>query len=151
MKLKNKIIFVGILVLIDQLIKIIVMNNLKITIELIPNFLSLNYLKNYGVGFSLLSGNRFLILLITAVLMYKIFSLLKDPTMQKYQVPLLLILAGGIGNLIDRIIHGFVVDYIDVLIFNYDFPVFNFADSILVIGAGIIMIQVVYEEMRKNE
>ena len=60
------------------------------------------------------------------------------------------ILTGGIiGNLIDRIIHGFVIDYLDFKIFNYYFPVFNLADIMIVIGMFLIIIQVLKGD--KNE
>ncbi len=150
MNKKQQVLLVSTLVVIDQVIKWIVMNFLTSTITVIPGFLTFNYLQNYGIGFSLLNGNRILILLLTAGLMYGIYRMLKSPEFKSYNFALLLIFAGGIGNLIDRIFYGFVVDYIDVMIFNYDFPVFNFADSILVCGAILIIVQTIYEEMRKN-
>ncbi len=146
----QQVLLVTTLVAIDQVIKWLVMTFLTSTITIIPGFLTLNYLQNYGIGFSLLNGNRIFILFLTAGLMYAIYRMLKNPEFASYNLALLLIFAGGIGNLIDRLIHGFVVDYIDVMIFNYDFPVFNFADSILVCGAILIIAQTLYEEMRKN-
>ncbi len=147
---KSKIGFVGALVALDQIIKLLVMNFLTEEIVLIPNFLSLNYLKNYGVGFSLLNGRQPLILLFSAILMGCIFYFLRKEEMKQYQIPLLMIFAGGIGNLIDRLIHGFVVDYVDVIIFNYDFPVFNLADSLLVLGAISIIGMMLLEEKRNK-
>lgn len=139
--------FTGGLILIDQLLKILTVQYLNEPVTIINNLLQLNYLKNYGVGFSMLNGNRFLILVISFGLIYYVLKMLNDIEMQKYQIPLLMILAGGLGNLIDRIVRGFVVDYVDVNIFN--FPVFNFADSILVLGAIAIIIMIVKEERGK--
>ncbi len=147
MQRNKQIMFTGGLILIDQLLKILTVQYLNEPVTIINNLLQLNYLKNYGVGFSMLNGNRFLILVISFGLIYYVLKMLNDIEMQKYQIPLLMILAGGIGNLIDRIVRGFVVDYVDVNIFN--FPVFNFADSILVLGAIAIIIMIVKEERGK--
>lgn len=147
MQRNKQIMFTGGLILIDQLLKILTVQYLNEPVTIINNLLQLNYLKNYGVGFSMLNGNRFLILVISFGLIYYVLKMLNDIEMQKYQIPLLMILAGGLGNLIDRIVRGFVVDYVDVNIFN--FPVFNFADSILVLGAIAIIIMIVKEERGK--
>lgn len=147
MQRNKQIMFTGGLILTDQLLKILTVQYLNEPVTIINNLLQLNYLKNYGVGFSMLNGNRFLILVISFGLIYYVLKMLNDIEMQKYQIPLLMILAGGIGNLIDRIVRGFVVDYVDVNIFN--FPVFNFADSILVLGAIAIIIMIVKEERGK--
>ncbi len=147
MQRNKQIMFTTGLIFIDQVLKILTVQYLKDPLVLIDNMLSLNYLKNYGVGFSMFNGNRLLILIISVTLIYYVLSMLRDTEMQQYQIPLLMILAGGLGNLIDRVFRGFVVDYVDVNLFN--FPVFNFADSILVIGSIAIIIMIVKEERGK--
>lgn len=146
MNRKTQLLVISTLVIIDQIIKIIVNAYLVNPIEIIPDFFQLNYLKNYGVGFSLLNGNQFIIMAISIVLLYMVIKMLTDIAYRSYEIPLLMILAGGIGNFIDRIFRGFVVDYLDFKIFNWDFPVFNFADMLLVIGAILMIIMMIIEE-----
>lgn len=59
---------------------------------------------------------------------------------------LVLTFAGMIGNLIDRMVLGYVRDFIDVIIFNYNFPIFNIADMAVVIGVALIIIEIIFEE-----
>ncbi len=150
MKIAKQGTFVASLILIDQILKLMTVNYLKEPIEVIPNFFQLYYLKNFGVGFSMLNGNKILILLISIALLYFVIKMLIDQDYIKYRIPLLMILAGGLGNLIDRIFRGFVVDYLDFQIFNYDFPVFNFADVLLVIGSVVIIVLMIIEEGGKK-
>ncbi len=138
------------LIVIDQIIKVLVVNNLSKPIEVIPNFWQLNYVQNFGVGFSMLNGNKLLIIFISIALLYFVVKMLLADEYRMFRYPLLLVLAGGIGNFIDRIFRGFVVDYMDFQIFNYDFPVFNFADMLLVIGAVLIIIMMIIDEGGKK-
>ena len=59
---------------------------------------------------------------------------------------LVLVFAGLLGNLIDRVFFGYVRDFIDVIIFNYNFPIFNIADMAVVIGVALIIIEIIFEE-----
>lgn len=150
--MKNKMIALGtLLLLLDQVVKVIADNLLNNTIIIIPNFIQLQYLKNYGVGFSMLNGNRFLIIIISVILIYFAVTLVREYSGKpKYLLGLTLILAGAFGNLIDRIVRGYVVDYVDTYIFGYDFPVFNLADVYLCIGAiGIIILLILDEKKGK--
>ena len=131
MKLKHYIIGI-IIVLIDQLSKLLIINK-KITI--IPNFLNFTYTENTGGAFSL--GRNYIILAISLILIIGIvIYLVKNKSKITSYIPFVLIIAGSIGNLIDRIFRGFVVDFIDVNLFN--FPNFNIADICIVFGIIIL-------------
>jgi len=133
---------VVILVALDQLVKLWAIANLQGQAErpLIRGFLHLTYVENTGVAFGFLSGfagAQVLFTIIKLVLMGLILAyfikLPQEPRFMLVKVPLLLIFAGGIGNLIDRVRLGAVVD---MLAFSFfDFPVFNIADIYVTTGA----------------
>lgn len=138
--MKKKIIMISLFVLmLDQLIKIVVATYLP-NIMVIPNFLSLVYAENTGVAFSMLSGNRILIIFITIILIGLLIQILKKESIKSKQNSKLVVLSygflfGGIlGNLLDRIIRGVVIDYISLNIFGYHFPIFNLADLFITFG-----------------
>lgn len=142
--MKKIIIFMTvILAAIDQVIKYFITTNLEIykSIKVIPNFLYLTYVKNDGAAFSILSGSRyFLIAVAVLVLIILIRFIIMDKKINKFDIiSYSLILSGIIGNLIDRILTGKVIDYIDVYLFNYNAPVFNFADMCIVIGTIMVL------------
>ena len=131
------------LVFIGEIIKYIVANSMELyeSIKVIPNFLSITYVKNTGAAFSILEGNKYLLIGISAVaLLFLIRFIFLDKKISKFDmVSYSLILSGIIGNLIDRIIHNGVIDYIHFQIFNYDAPIFNFADICIVFGVIMVM------------
>lgn len=129
----------------DQLIKIAAVNNLqgmgKVTV--IDNLLYLTYTENRGAAFSMLSNHRWIFIAFTvaalAVLIFIIFKFkIKD---KLFVISSMLIIGGGIGNLIDRIRFGYVVDYIYWSFFT---PVCNFADYCITCGTVILMIYIIF-------
>ena len=152
---KNIAIISFIALIIDQIIKFICIHYLKDNLIIIPGFLSLTYAENSGVAFSLLSGNKILIILISLILifllLYYIYNdYIKLNKKSKYKEILYGLLLGGIlGNLIDRIIHGVVIDYVSLNIFGYRFPIFNLADTFITITVILIFINYILEN--KNE
>lgn len=131
-------------ILIDQITKIIVTTNINLnnSITIINNFFSFTYVKNYGAAWSILSGNRLLLIIIALISLFLIYNFfIKNKELKTLEIITYGLLIGGIiGNLIDRIIFGYVIDFFDFLIFNYNFPVFNFADIFIVVSAGLIII-----------
>lgn len=120
------------------------MNSLEYCEEiiLVPKFMYITYLKNTGGAFSILDNNiYFLIIIGMLALGGLIFYLLKKDNFRKLEVISYGILFGGIlGNFIDRIIYGGVIDYIGLIFGSYYFPVFNFADICIVIGIIMLVI-----------
>ena len=145
------LIVIAVLVAIDQLIKYFAASNLigAGTVIAIPKILGWHYTENTGASFSILSGKvNFLIVLTTVIIICGIvFLLLKKTKFNLLYVGVGLALAGGIGNLIDRIFRGYVIDYIQTLF--CDFPIFNFADCLICIGAGCMIIYTIYDLVKE--
>ena len=127
MKIKKYIIGI-IIVILDQLSKILIINK---NITIIHSLLSFTYTKNYGGAFSI--GNLPIIIILSIILIIGIlvFLLIKNNEIKNY-TPYILILSGSIGNLIDRLSRGYVIDFININLFN--FPSFNIADMCIVFG-----------------
>ena len=139
------IIILSLIVLsIDQVSKILIANTIDInsSIEVIKNFFYLTYTHNTGAAFSILTGKRLLLIIIAIVILIILFNYIKkNKTNNKLEIlAFSLIIGGSIGNLIDRIIRGYVVDFLDFKIFGYNFPIFNLADTFIVIGVILIVI-----------
>lgn len=149
--MKKKVGIITLLVLIDQLIKIIVIERLNEPIILINNFLQLNYVKNFGVAWSLLNNKISFITIASAILILYATTLYKEFKDKPVMTILLSVfIAGALGNFIDRLVRGFVVDYIDVTIFGYDFPVFNLADILLVCSAILMTLLLTIKVKNEN-
>lgn len=142
------------LVVIDQISKILILNNTQLndSIEIIKNFFYITYTHNTGAAFSILLGKRIFLILITIIVLVILFNYIKKNkiTRKIELISLSLVVGGSLGNLIDRIIRGYVIDFIDIKIFGYDFPIFNIADSFITIGV-ILLILTLNRKEKKNE
>ena len=136
-----------ILILIDQIIKLVISNMLE-NITIIKNFFNLTYVENTGAAFSILENSRIFLIIITFISIFLIYKyLLKDKKIKKIETIVYSLLLGGIiGNLIDRIIYGYVIDYLEFIIFNKHMPIFNFADICIVIGTTLFLYLTIKEE-----
>lgn len=143
--MNKKFLFLTLLcIIIDQVVKIFISINMNInqSINVINNFFRITYVHNDGAAFSILSGNRLLLIfiaIISLVLIYTFFINNKKLT-QLEQISYILLIGGIIGNLIDRILYGYVIDYLDFKIINYNFPIFNLADIFIVISIFLLII-----------
>ncbi len=134
----------------DQLTKYAAEQNLiGERIVLIKNFLALTYVQNTGAAFGSFSGNTFILAGVTgAVILAGIAVLALGKIKGKIPcVCAVMILAGGIGNLIDRIANNYVIDFIETLFIN--FPVFNFADILVTCGVFIAVVYMIYDSVRE--
>lgn len=142
------------LIVIDQIVKILVINKMALqqSIIVINNFFNITYVRNTGAAWSILSGNVLLLIMISVLALVTIYYyLIKDKDLNKIDIVSYSMLIGGIiGNLIDRIVHGYVIDYLDFKIFNYNFPIFNIADTLIVISIIIIGINLIVGEYREQ-
>ena len=136
------------LVILDQFTKALVINffDLYDSVVLLP-IVNLTFVVNYGFAFGLLNNpslNQILVsLVILAIIIYFLYLLIK--TQDKiFQLTLTLILAGALGNFIDRIFRGFVIDFIDIYIGKYHWPAFNIADSCITVGFVVLMINILF-------
>lgn len=141
-------------ILIDQITKLIITSNFKLneSISLIDNFFSLTYVRNEGAAWSIFSGNRLFLILIGILAIILIYQfLIKNKQLKKLEIFTYGLLLGGIvGNLIDRVVLGYVIDFLDFLIFKYNFPVFNLADTFIVVSVFLIIIDIVRGEAHEN-
>lgn len=139
-----------ILLCIDQISKILVVNLLTKTnsITIIKNFFYLTYINNDGAAFSILVGKRiFLILIAVLVIVMLIRYIKKNNIQNKLElVSLALIIGGSLGNLMDRLVRGYVIDFLDFKLFNYNFPIFNLADTFIVIGVFLLLLKEIRKE-----
>ena len=142
--MKNKYIIVFstalIIVLIDQITKFLIKANFQLgqSLPLIKNIFHLTYIHNFGAGFGILQQKEWILVFISIIVIGAIFyyfDRIKDKEIF-LQILVGFILGGTTGNLIDRVVYGFVVDFLDFRIW----PVFNFADSFVTIGViGLII------------
>lgn len=140
-------VLVLVLVVIDQLVKhwVVASVALNTAHPLLPHVLALTNLRNNGAAWSILEGQQWFFSLVTvvalAVILYLFYRWRHNP---RLLLPLSFILAGAVGNFIDRIQHGYVVDMFETLFVN--FPVFNVADCCLTIGVVWLVIIIIREE-----
>ena len=130
-------------IMLDQLFKYLVINNIAFasSIHIIRNFFRLTYVQNTGGAFSIFSNNIILLIVITIIVLGTLIYLIRsNKKISKLDIVIYGLLLGGIiGNLIDRIFRGYVIDYLDFNFGSYNFPVFNLADICIVISCiGII-------------
>ena len=141
------------LTVVDQLLKLLVYNTLRMSgvVPLIPGIFELRYTENTGGAFSIFSGQTFILSIITiAVIVVLIVILIKGAVTNKFALlSMALIIGGGIGNLIDRIFRGSVIDYLYFSLIN--FPIFNFADITLVCGEIILAVYILFYHDKKKK
>jgi signal peptidase II len=137
----------------DQITKYIVSKNLKdgTVINFIPKFIQFRYAENTGMAFSMFSGARWIFIILTlgvciGALVYMFSNKCKN--LWAYW-SLGVVVAGGIGNLIDRIRFGFVIDFIEPVFVN--FAVFNIADCAVTCGAVVLVIYLVFDAFKKDK
>ena len=147
----------AVLVFVDQWLKKLAVEHLmgKEDIILIKNFIGFSYAENTGAAFSMFSDNTMALSVVTLILLVGgiLAMLFMKPQGKLVNICAVLIIAGGAGNLIDRFAQGYVVDYIKTLFI--DFPVFNFADILIVVGVfvvcGYLIYDIIREEKQKKE
>ena len=148
------IIITIILILLDAISKMIISNNLTLnkSITIIPNFFYLTYAHNYGGAWSICENSTLIITIVSFIVILGIsYYIFKNKVTKKIEViGYSLLLGGAIGNLIDRVMYGYVIDFFDFYIFGYDFPVFNIADIGIITGIILLAISMILEA-KKND
>lgn len=145
MKEKFKIILIAVIsVILDQIIKYLIISKYTLYKKnpVIEGFFNITYVQNRGAAWGILNNNIILLVVITVLALGFICSFIfKESNIKKLDIVLYGMLLGGIiGNFIDRIFRGYVIDFLDFIIFGYDFPVFNIADMLIVISVGIMIV-----------
>ncbi|AIM17634.1 MULTISPECIES: signal peptidase II [Neobacillus] len=143
------------IIILDQITKWLIVKNMYIgeSIPVIDDFLYITSHRNRGAAWGILQGQMWFFYVITVIVIIGLIYYLHKAAKGKMLlgISLAFMLGGAIGNFIDRVFRKEVVDFIHTYIFSYNFPVFNIADSALVIGVGLLMIQMIREERQSKE
>jgi signal peptidase II len=142
-------------ILIDQVTKWMIVKEMYYgqSITVIENFLYITSHRNRGAAWGILQGQMWFFYLITVVVVVGLIIYIQKLKKQDkwFGIALALMLGGAIGNFIDRVVRKEVVDFVNTYIFTYDFPIFNVADSALVVGVIIMFIMTLFEGKMKKE
>lgn len=146
---KKSLTFAMFFVMFDQIIKLFINNSFSYGEEvvIIPNFFYITKIHNTGAAWSLFAGGQYLLIIIALcafgiLLIYEKCFRYKERTVFGFA----LVYGGLIGNLLDRMIWGYVIDYLEFIFGSYHFPIFNFADMCLVIGFCLIFMALIKGE-----
>lgn len=138
--------------LLDQIIKYSIVNNIKPrgTVSIISGVLNITYVENRGVAFGMFTDMRWIFVALTALMIFAIifYMFKKRPEGKFFYIVAGLIIGGGLGNLYDRIVNGYVIDYISLSFFP---PVCNFADYCITVGVILLIFYVLFKPSRKNK
>lgn len=154
--LKKICLYSIILIIIDQIVKVLITSNIDVnsSMEVINNFFKLTYVRNTGAAFSILEGNKiFLVIMAFIALIVIYYFMIHNKKLKKHETAIYtLLISGIIGNLIDRIVHSYVIDYFDFTLFNYEMPIFNIADTYIVFSCLCLIFITIKEEFyARNE
>ncbi|MDD3048614.1 MAG: signal peptidase II [Bacilli bacterium] len=144
---KKILLFSLIVVLVDQLTKWLVTANISVNsnVVIIKNFLNFTNVGNDGAAWNIFSGSRWFLVCVSILAVFAIIKyIILDLKISKVElVGYFLLLGGIVGNLIDRIFRGSIVDFIDINLFGYHYPVFNIADSCIIVGTILIVFHMI--------
>ncbi len=137
--------------MIDQFLKFLITYYLKVesSITLIPHFFKIYYLQNKGAAFSSFQGKKYLLILFSLIIFFALARhIRKNKITKKVEIwSLGLIMGGLVGNLIDRLLYGYVIDYLSFTFFGYSFAVFNMADVFIVSGVILLWFEIIKQEI----
>ncbi|MBM6828897.1 signal peptidase II [Anaerotignum lactatifermentans] len=142
------VIVAALLIGVDQLTKYLALTSLKPvgSITFLEGFMDFTFVENRGVAFGMFSGQKWFILLLTGIIVaVMVYYFIRLPHTREYRwvrSAMVLVLAGALGNMIDRIFRGYVVDFFEFTFF--DWPVFNVADIYVVVGVILLAILILF-------
>ena len=146
---KNIFILSIIFLSIDIISKVLIDNflSLKDNIIIINNFFYINKAYNYGASFSILTGYKYILMIIALLVLIFLYNYQDKFIVNNRNIFAFSLLYSGIlGNLLNRLFLGYVIDFLDFYIFKYDYPVFNFADIFILLGTFLLIIGIIKKE-----
>jgi signal peptidase II len=151
--MNKKVLIISLIVLfIDIITKYIAYMCFQTPISIIGNVFRFNYAINTGAAWSILSNQTILINIISIVILFIIYRYSKHFKVNNRNILAFSFIYGGIlGNLLNRLFTNYVIDFIDIKIFNYDYPIFNIADSAIVIGIILLIVAIIKGEDNENK
>lgn len=139
---------------IDFFSKLIVSSLLSVgqTVPIIKAFFYITYVRNTGAAWSMLSDKTYIVSIVSGLIILAIIWYIwkNEPENKLEKLGYSMVLGGALGNFIDRIAYGYVIDFLDIYIFEYDYPIFNLADSFIVIGIIILIIVTWRKDRNEN-
>ena len=148
---KSEIILISLLLLVDQSVKWGMERLLETgSLTIIPNFFSLTWSENFGAAWSIFENARWFLIIVGFLSLIALIIMKQTiPDSLGKRLSTSLLFAGILGNLIDRIVFGYVKDYLHFTFFGYSYPIFNLADVFIVCGA-ILLIWIIWKEDKKD-
>lgn len=140
--------------IIDILTKLFMINKLPLgkSKVIMDKFFSFTMVHNTGGAFGLFSNNTIILLIVSVIFITGfIYYIEKNKASKIEEICYGMILSGIVGNMLDRLIRGYVVDFLDFKIFGYDYPVFNFADIFIVVGVILLILMYIKELIWKKD
>lgn len=145
-------VIVAVGIILDQLTKLLAVKFLKPieTFPIIERVIHLTYVENRGAAFGMMADKRYIFIILSTVMIVALSVYLFGGFAQNklYEVSIAMIISGGIGNMIDRLALGYVVDFIDFRLIN--FAVFNGADSFVCVGAGLLILALILDLIEES-
>ena len=143
-------------VVLDQVSKLLVVANMELgqSIDVIPGIFRFTYIHNEGAAFGSMADSRwiFMILSSVAIIAILVYMFWKKPQSKLLRAALILVAGGGIGNMIDRIFLGYVIDFLDFCAFpNIWMWIFNVADACVCIGAGLLALWMILDIIKDEK
>ncbi len=139
----------------DQIIKVLITLKLKLyqTIVVIPNFFDIYYLTNKGGAFSIFENASYFFIIFAICIFIILQQYIKKASIKSSMeiTGLGLLMGGLVGNLVDRLLYGHVIDYLSFHIFKYSFPVFNIADIAIVVGVFLFFIDSIKDKSKTKK
>ena len=136
------------IIILDQITKWLVATNLGYgyEVQIIKNFFYVTYVRNKGAAWGIFQNGRIFFVLMTILVVIGILYLMSREKSSYKKVVFSFILGGALGNFIDRLFRGYVIDFLDFYIFSYNFPTFNVADIFITVGTILIIYEILVKK-----
>ncbi|MDP4093697.1 MAG: signal peptidase II [Bacillota bacterium] len=134
----------------DQALKFLVTKLIPFenSVTIIDRFFYITHWKNSGAAWGVFQNGRYIFIILTVLAVLVMAIIINRSNSRFLKFSLSLIIGGALGNLVDRVLHGYVTDFLQLKFWSYNFPVFNLADSMVVVGTILLAVYVLF--MQKN-